>query len=239
MYYADLKEIEYDGYIYCARVKNHTMLVERNGKVLFCGNTERKHPLALIKAYWYEFQNDEDVALVLKTYRSDYSEQEKSAIRITIQRLKEVTPMEKYPPIFLISHMLTRDEILGLHARGDCYVSLDRGEGFGLSPFTAGACGTPIIITGWGGVTEYAKSDNSYLVNYTLTPVFGMPWSPWYLGNQLWAEPDVAHGGQLMREVYENCEDAKIKAGRLKESIETNFSWTKTAEMMIDEIKEL
>jgi len=132
MYYADLKEIDYDGYIYCARVKNHTMLVERNGKILFCGNTERKHPLALIKAYWYAFQNDENVALVLKTYRSDYSEREKDAIRNTLKHIKRVTVFDKYPKIYLILNMLTNDEILGLHARGDCYVSLDRGEGFGL-----------------------------------------------------------------------------------------------------------
>jgi len=93
---------------------------------------ERKHPLSLIKAYWHAFQNKEDVALVLKTYRSDYSDQEKEAIRTTIRRLKQVTPFDNYPPIYLIPNMLTNDEIFGLHARGDCYTSLDRGEGFGL-----------------------------------------------------------------------------------------------------------
>jgi len=29
---------------------------------------ERKHPAALLKAYWYAFQNNENVALILKTY---------------------------------------------------------------------------------------------------------------------------------------------------------------------------
>jgi len=43
--------------------------------------TERKHPLALVRAYYYAFQNDENVALVLKTYRNDYSEKEKMVIR--------------------------------------------------------------------------------------------------------------------------------------------------------------
>lgn len=135
--------------------------------------TERKHPLSLIKAYWYAFQNNENVALVLKTYRSDYSETEKEAIRSTLRRLKNIMPMDNHAKIYLIPDMLTNDEILGLHKRGDCYVSLDRGEGFGLSPFASGACGNPIIVTGFGGTTEYAKPDNSYLVNYSLTPVFG------------------------------------------------------------------
>ncbi len=138
---------------------------------------ERKHPIALIKSYWYAFQNDEKVALVLKTYRSNYSEPEKNAIRITVKKLKGVTPMAYHPKIYLILDMLSHEEMLGLHARGDCYVSLDRGEGFGLSPFAAGAAGNPIIVTGFGGVTEYAKEHNSYLVDYSLTPVHGMPWS--------------------------------------------------------------
>ena len=176
MYYADLKEIDYDGYVHCVTVPNHTMLVERNGKIIFSGNTERKNPVSSLKAYWYAFQNNEDVALVLKTYRSDYSEQEKDAIRRTINRLKDIMPMDVYPKISLIPNLLTDNEIHGLHSRGDCYVSTDRGEGFGLSGAAAGSFGKPIIVTGFGGALEYAKEDNSYLIDYHLTPVFGMPW---------------------------------------------------------------
>jgi len=239
MYYADLQEIDYDGYVYCATVPNHNMLVERNGKILFCGNTERKHPLVLIKAYWHAFQNNENVALVLKTYRSDYSEPEKDAIRTTIKRLKKVTPMEKYPKIYLILNLLSNKEITGLHATGDCYVSFDRGEGWGLGPFTAAACGNPIIITGFGGSTEYAKEDNSYLINYSLTPVFGQPWSPWYRGDQLWAEPDVKHGADLMRYVYEHQEEAKQKGEMIKKYIADNFTWKHIGQKIIKEIEEI
>ena len=201
--------------------------------------TERKHPLALIKAYWHAFQKGEDVALVLKTYRSDYSDQEKDAIRTTIKRLKKVTPMDEYPPIYLIPNMLTNDEILGLHSRGDCYVSFDRGEGFGLSPFTAGACGTPIVVTGFGGSTEYAKEHNSYLVNYVLTPVFGMPWSPWYRGDQLWAEPDVKHGSDLMEHVFAHQEEAKDIGSKMQDDIRNKFAWEVIGQKIIDGIKEL
>lgn len=199
--------------------------------------TERKHPLAMIKAFWYAFQNDENVALVMKTYRNNYDESEKEAIRTTINRLKAVTPMASYPRIYLISHMLTRDEILGLHKRGDCYVSLDRGEGFGLGPFEAGAVGKPIIITGFGGATEFAKETNSYLVNYTLTPVFGMAYAPWYRGDQLWAEPDILHGAELMRHVYNNRNEARKVGAQLKKDISKNFAWKHIGQKIIDEIK--
>lgn len=201
--------------------------------------TERKNPMALIKAYWYAFQKNENVALVLKVYRGDYKESEKEAIRQTVKRLKQVMPMDSHPKLYLILNMLSNEEILGLHARGDCYVSLDRGEGFGLSPFAAGACGNPIIITGFGGATEYAKETNSYLVDYKLTPVHGMPWSPWYKGDQLWAEPDVVHGAKLMREVYEYKVDAKRKGKVLQEDIKENFSWEVIGEKIIKELEEL
>lgn len=203
--------------------------------------TERKNPLPLIKAYWYAFTNrpDANVALVLKTYRGNYSEAEKVTIRTSIHKFKEVAPLDYYPPMFLITNLLSEAEIHGLHARGDCFVSLNRGEGFGLSPFTAGACGKPVIITNYGGVTEYAKEDNSYLLDYILTPVFGMPWSPWYRGDQLWAEPDAYQAAKFMQHAYENREEAKERGQRLKKYISENFTWNDIGKRIIKEIEEL
>ena len=202
--------------------------------------TERKHPLALIKAYWYAFQNPKDkVVLVLKTYRNDYSDQEKEVIRGTIRRLKKVTPADYYPKILLILNMLSDEEILGLHKRGNCYASLDRGEGFGLGAFTSGAVGNPIIITGFGGVTEYAKPNNSYLVDYSLTPCFGMPWTPWYRLDQLWAEPSIIDGANKMRYVYENQKEAKKKGLKLQKYISENFTWEYIGNKIIKELEML
>jgi glycosyltransferase involved in cell wall biosynthesis len=201
--------------------------------------TERKHPLALIKAYYHAFSGVDDVVLVLKTYRSDYSDNEKKAIRTTLQRLKAVMPMDHYPKVVLIPDILTEDEIAAVHQRGDCYASLDRGEGFGLSPFQAGAAGNPIIVTGFGGSTEYAKEDNSYLVDYQPTPVYGMPWSPWYRGDQCWAEPNIVHGAELMKQVYNNREEAKTKGKKLQNYIYDNFSWECIAEKIITELENI
>jgi glycosyltransferase involved in cell wall biosynthesis len=199
--------------------------------------TERKGVMHLIKAYWHAFQDDENVALILKTYRNDYSENEKQVVRETLTRLKAFCPADCHPKIYLISDLLTRDEILGLHKRGDCFVSLDRGEGFGLNAFTSGACGDPIIVTGFGGVTEYANKDNSYLVDYSLTPVTHMPWSPWYKINQRWASPNVCHGAELMKRVFNNQEEAKGKGRKLGEFIKNEFSWKKIGQKIVEEIR--
>jgi len=200
---------------------------------------ERKHPMALLKSYWHAFQNNENVALILKTYRHGFSDQEKQVVKDTITRLKKIMPMDSYPPVYLISDMLSRDEILGLHKFGDCLVSLDRGEGFGLVPFEAGATSNPIIVTGYGGVTEYAKPEHSFLCTYSLTPVFGMPQSPWYRGDQMWAEPDLNSAVRLMRYVYKNQSEAANKGRMLKNYIITNLSWDKMGMRMTEVIKSL
>jgi glycosyltransferase involved in cell wall biosynthesis len=200
---------------------------------------ERKHPMALIKAYWYAFQNNEKVALILKTYRMGFSPEEKNVIKDTIKRMKIMMPMDNYPPVYLIGDMLSRDQILGLHKSGDCLISLDRGEGFGLVPFEAGASENPIIVTGLGGVTEYAKPEHSFLCKYSLTPVFGMQQSPWYRGDQLWAEPDLGNAVHLMRYVYKHQVEAANKGRMLKQYIVDNLSWDKMGMRMVEGIKSL
>lgn len=149
----------------------------------------------------------------------------KEAIRTTIKRLKQVMPMGNYPPTYLILDRLSNAEVLGIHKACDCLVHVDRGEGWGLVPAAAGAVGNPVIVTGWGGVLDYVNEDTGYLINYTLTPVFGMPWSPYYKGDQLWAEPDVYHAAKLMRHVYNNREEAKQKGLALQRNLKENFNY--------------
>lgn len=200
---------------------------------------ERKNPADLIKAYWHAFSGHDDVVLVLKTYRYGYNDAEKNMVRQNLIDLKKSMPMKHHPKIVLIPNMLSEDEIRGLHSRGDCYISLDRGEGFGLSGLSAGAVGNPIIVTGYGGVTEYARADNSYLVDYYLTPVSGMPQSPWYTGNQLWAQPDITDAMYKMKLAYVDRVTANEYGTRLKEFIAKNFSWQVIAKRLVNEIENI
>ena len=74
-------------------------------------------------------------------------------------------------------------------------------------------------------VLDYVNENTGYLISYTLTPVFGMPWSPYYKGDQLWAEPDVYHAAKLMRHVYNNREEAKQKGIALQRNLRKNFNY--------------
>ena len=201
--------------------------------------TERKNPGSLLRSFWSAFHDCEKVALIIKTYKNSFSMEEKESTKAEIVKMRDRTPVNHRPPVYLVLDLLSKDQVLGLHKFGDCFVSLDRGEGFGLGGFEAGAAGNPIIITGFGGALEYAKSDNSFLVNYTKTPVYNMPWSPWYSCDQMWAEPDCEHAIKLMREAYESRESAAEKGKKLQKYIDDTFNWRVVGEKMINEIKSI
>lgn len=204
--------------------------------------TERKDPVSLLKAYWHAFDSTDNVALVLKTHRSDYSDKEKEAIIQTLKKIKTsmVLPEgKKYAPAYLILDLLTEEEILGLHKWGDCFVSLNRGEGFGLPMAEASAFGTPVIATGYGGVNQFLNKNNSYLINYTITPVFGMSYAKWYTSDQCWAQANVCDAAKTMRYVYENREAAKIKGGLSKRNIKSSFNYKTIGNLYIQILEEI
>lgn len=57
------------------------------------------------------------------------------------------------------------DEDMGpLHLAGDAFISLTRGEGFGVGAFEAAAAGKPVIMTGWGGRLDFLPTEDVCLV---------------------------------------------------------------------------
>ncbi|MCE7984226.1 MAG: glycosyltransferase family 1 protein [Caldilinea sp. CFX5] len=54
-------------------------------------------------------------------------------------------------------HLPSRTQLVELYSTCGLFVSASWGEGFGLPPLEAMACGTPVILTNSGGVQEYAE----------------------------------------------------------------------------------
>ena len=194
----------------------------------------------MLKAYWNAFRTEDNVALILKTYGASYEAGQVQAVRNSITSLKQMFPLPyKHPPVYFVSQMLSRDEIIGIHLLGDCLVYLSRGEGLGLPHMEAACAGNPVIATNLGGNTMFLDDDNSYPIDYNWTPVFGMPWIRWYLSDQMWAEPDIGHAINMMRHVYDNQDEAREKGQRFKNKIETAFSWSARTNALVENINEL
>ena len=90
--------------------------------------------------------------------------------------------------------------MLALHSIGDCYVSLTKAEGFGLTIFDAFNYGKNIIATGYSGHLDFLGGNHPGLVRYKIGPVKGMKtFSSNYTDEQSWAYPDLDHAIDLMR----------------------------------------
>lgn len=196
--------------------------------------TERKNPAGLIKAFLAEFSKKEDVALVLKTYRQNNTDQDKKWIEQEIVNIRQSMFVEDHAPVMLLHKMLSRQEILALHKMGHCLVMPHRAEGWSCTHFEAMAMGTPAIGTRFGGNTEFMTDANSYLLDYSLTPVSNMPWKL-YNGKSMWAEPDLGQLQAHMRSIYENYSAAKEKAAIAKQDVK-KYSWENMGKKIVEEL---
>ncbi len=119
----------------------------------------------------------------------------------------------------------------------DCYVSLHRSEGFGLTLAEAMAIGKPVIGTGYSGNVDFMNAENSYLVDYTIARVG--PDCEIYPPEGEWAEPSVEHAAELMRSVYEDRERAAKLGARAREDIARTLSPRATGAAMRRRLEQL
>lgn len=200
---------------------------------------ERKNPRGLLLAYLMAFTKRDNVALILKTYRKDYSASEQRVVSDTVEYIKGMVGGPNLPTVHLITWSLTKDEILGLHQTGDCFALLHRSEGWGLPHHEALLFGKPVITTRFGGNLEFTKPEHSYLVDYSVGKVEGMDHIRWYEPRMKWAYPDVNHCRDLMQHVYANRAEAARKGAAGQKFVETVFSWETVGKAMKNRLEEI
>jgi glycosyltransferase involved in cell wall biosynthesis len=154
---------------------------------------ERKNPIALISAFNSAFplRGGAKVGLVIKAQCAN-------ADNHYWKNLIETADDDKR--IFVINRIYSREEILGLYAVCDCYVSLHRSEGFGYGPAEAMYIGKPAIVTDYSGTTDFCLPDNSCPVEYTLIPVKEGEYP--YGAGKTWADPNPEQAGWFMKKLY-------------------------------------
>ncbi len=99
--------------------------------------TERKNPQALLKTYWKTFEGIDDVLLMIKTYRNDFSKDEQEAVKKEVFDWKKQLGLKTYPKLWLVFEDMSYEEIMSFHSTGDIFVSAHRGEGWGYPQMVA------------------------------------------------------------------------------------------------------
>lgn len=166
----------------------------------FWSTMQRKNPLGLIEAFKRAFRPGE-AQLLVKSFNGDYHPDKLSRVE---------RAAAGHPDVHVVDRYLTLDEKNALMAACDCYVSLHRAEGFGLTLGEAMALGKPVVATGFSGNTDFMTPRNSWLVDYELAPVG--PEGGNYPADGTWAEPDLDHAAALMRQVFDDRDAARERA---------------------------
>lgn len=174
----------------------------------------RKNPEGLIAAFNQAFSPREPVRLVLKLLNGDAAPE-------LLSRLRQSTAGRR---ISLLDAALESEDRFRLLANADCFVSLHRSEGFGLSIAEAMAYGLPVVTTGWSGNADFTNASNAALVAFDLIRSTE-PRGPYPAGTR-WAEPRQDDAARQMRRIWlePDWRDAIGKAGA--ETIGTLYSQT-------------
>jgi glycosyltransferase involved in cell wall biosynthesis len=190
--------------------------------------SERKAVFHSIEAYLRAFTADDPVLLVVKTSHHDRRFPPTAGRRVvepgtSAWALSCLVANHRNPaPVQLVTRELSDDDLRALHERGDCFVSLCRSEGWGLGAFDAAAFGNPVVTTGFGGHLDYL-SGSDYLVRFDLVPVDDPAGYPSYAPDQHWAEPDLDHGAELLRQVMTHRAEAGGRAAALARGLRWRY----------------
>jgi glycosyltransferase involved in cell wall biosynthesis len=174
---------------------------------------ERKNPLAAVEAFKRAFPPGSGASLAIKCINHNYHEH-------THERL--LLAAREHPDVHIVDRYVSASEKNSMIASADCYVSLHRAEGFGLTPAEAMCMGKPVIATRYGGNLEFMSDRNSWLVDYELVPIGGGH-AP-YPADGEWADPDIEQAAQYMREIADNPEAAQRHAAQGASDMRTHHS---------------
>lgn len=185
----------------------------------------RKAPDVLLKAYVAEFKEDEDVALILRTYGLSGPDSDVLPRLLYYLERELRVPLEKTPPIILLPGFIPNRDLPRLYTSADCFVLPSRGEGWGRPCVEALSSERPVIATRWGGQMDFLTEENSYLIDYQIVP------TPADIDIECharcrWAEPSVDHLRALMRHVFSHPEEARKKAQRGRQEMVEKYDWT-------------
>jgi glycosyltransferase involved in cell wall biosynthesis len=189
----------------------------------------RKNPVAVLDAFSRAFAPGEGPSLVLKSVNG---RERKPGLLADLERASLGRP-----DVVVVDRYVSEDDSRAMLASCDCYVSLHRSEGLGLTMAEAMELGKPVIATGYSGNREFMNESNSLLVPYELVDVPTDWWA--YEPGATWAEPDVDAAARMMRQVWERPKEARELGARARDDLRERFPLRRTADFVRGRLEEL
>lgn len=118
----------------------------------------------------------------------------------------------------------------------DCLVLPTVGEGWGRPISEAMAMALPVIVTGWSGETEFARQDNSFLLEYDLVEDARLSKPEHRIRTARARIPSLQ---AAMREVFLNQQAARERGRKARELIVARYSGPAVAEIVRRQLKRI
>ena len=174
----------------------------------------RKNPMAVVEAFEKAARRFSRPAwLVLKMINGDRENDLRRRLEAARARTPNIVTIERY---------LKRPELNALFQAADCYVSLHRAEGYGLTLAESMFLGKPVIATGWSANMDFMTPWNSIPVPYQLVQL-DQDHGP-YPAGQWWAEPDIDAAAAAMVRVVNEPDYASALGANASRDIRSQLS---------------
>lgn len=186
---------------------------------------ERKNPHAVVEAFRRSLGTRRDARLVIKISRPEFDPDGVRKLREAVAAVNGI----------VIDQHVSRAEAYGIMDLCDCYISLHRSEGYGITLAEAMLLGKTTIATGYSGNMDFMAPDYSFLVPYKLATIDKK--LPYYPRGCRWAEADVDAAASHLLWAYENPALAKKLGDKARTEIGRILSLRSYGERVLSQLQ--
>jgi len=137
----------------------------------------------------------------------------------------------EYPNVIVHREWMTVEEERDLVLSADAFISISRGEGFGLMPLQAISAGIPTIVSNAHGHREFSDLA-THRIPTTLVPTAKGVWQN--VGD--WDEPDQEATAEAIKDIYNNRDKYRKQAEQTAPQTEA-FNWDTSAKQLLQIVK--
>lgn len=214
-------------------------------KFLYAGRfSHRKGTDLALQAFMNEFDHRDDVSLVM--FVLPEFDQPLEHLHSNIHKILSKWRGKNHAPIFISDRSYSDKERSLPYSWGDVFLFPSRGEGFGLTPMEAAACGLPLVCSDNSGLSDFISDETAYVIPADKIEDIGRISNQVYHGNYPEWRYDAFHDhmynvkfpimnsketleqiGKTMRHVYNNfgCEEMQRKSSNISNLIKNQFTW--------------
>ena len=172
-----------------------------------------------MKAFAMAFGEKADARLVFKTIRAQEHRREQDKLN------KLADSLGISSRFISIDNYIPQKDLYGLANACDVYISLHRGEGFGLGIAEAMSFGKPVIVSDYSAPKEFCNDNTAFLIPCSSINISKEQHDhPCYTYVKSCADPDLSAAAKALRLCYDDRPLSRTTGARGKAFIEKHFS---------------